>query len=109
MHAIPQEQTAQYGSAGAAKGKRPDREPGAGDDTAVKSKVAKPRGPPLEDPEILAYRVNAAARVSGLCRATLYNKIRSGELRSVMVAGRRLIPAPALRDFLLGSSENAAA
>jgi hypothetical protein len=49
---------------------------------------------------VLAYRLNDAAAISGLGRSSLYKLMNSGQLRSVLVAGRRLIPADALRDLL---------
>jgi hypothetical protein len=55
---------------------------------------------PLPPEVALAYRVNDAVRVSGLSRSTLYELIGTGELRSIVVAGRRLIPCGALRDLL---------
>jgi hypothetical protein len=45
---------------------------------------------------------NDAVRVAGLSRSSLYNLIGEGKLRSVLVAGRRLIPADALRDLVRG-------
>ena len=48
-------------------------------------------------PNRLAFRVNEAARVSGLSRSTLYKLMKpGGPLRSTRVGGRRLIPADAL-------------
>ena len=55
---------------------------------------------PLPPDTVLAYRVNDAAKVAGLSRSSLYVLIGEGKLRSVLVAGRRLIPADALRDLL---------
>jgi excisionase family DNA binding protein len=48
----------------------------------------------------LAYHLNEAARLSRLSRASLYKLLASGELKSIKVAGRRLIPADALRSLL---------
>jgi excisionase family DNA binding protein len=53
---------------------------------------------------VLAYRINDAAKVAGLSRSSLYVLINEGKLRSVLVAGRRLIPADALRDLLRGAA-----
>jgi excisionase family DNA binding protein len=53
---------------------------------------------------VLAYRVNDAAKVAGLSRSSLYSLMSKGKLRSVLVAGRRLIPADALRDLLRGAA-----
>ena len=63
-----------------------------------------PRGPPLPPEVVLAYRVNDAAKVAGLSRSSLYLLIGEGTLKSVLVAGRRLIPADALRDLLRGAA-----
>jgi len=52
----------------------------------------------------LAYRVNDASRVSGLGGSTIYKLIGEGKLCSVLVAGRRLIPADALRNLLRGAA-----
>jgi excisionase family DNA binding protein len=60
-------------------------------------------GVPLPPDTVLAYRVNDAAKVAGLSRSSLYVLIGEGKLRSVVVAGRRLIPADALRDLLRGA------
>jgi excisionase family DNA binding protein len=48
-------------------------------------------------PEKLAYRIDEAVKASGLGRTFLYERIASGELKSVKIGGRRLI----LKDDLL--------
>jgi hypothetical protein len=48
----------------------------------------------------LAYRVNDAAAVSGLCRSTLYNLMRAGKLDYVDVGHIRMIRANDLRKLL---------
>jgi excisionase family DNA binding protein len=53
-------------------------------------------------PPPLAYGIEDAVKASGLSRSTLYDLIGEGKLRSVKVAGRRLIPAEALRQLLQG-------
>jgi excisionase family DNA binding protein len=53
---------------------------------------------------VLAYRVNDAAKVAGLSRSTLYELMAANKLRSVMVGGRRLIPADALRALIQGAA-----
>lgn len=70
---------------------------------AGRSGDKKPRPPPLPPDIALAYRVNDAAKVAGLSRSTIYNLISDRKLRSVVVAGRRLIPADALRQLLQGA------
>jgi hypothetical protein len=66
--------------------------------------AARQRPVPLPADSVIAYRVLDAVAVSGLSRANLYRRLKSGELRSVFVAGRRLIPAAALREFLSGGA-----
>jgi hypothetical protein len=73
--------------------------------TEDRSLTDEDRAPRREDlplsPDIaLAYRVNDAIKVSGLSRTSIYKLIGEGKLRSVLVAGRRLIPADALRSLL---------
>jgi excisionase family DNA binding protein len=79
-----------------------------GDNTAPVADSAKrtanESSPPLPSGIALAYRVNDAAKVSGLSRSTIYNLIAEKKLRSTMVAGRRLIPADALRQLLQGAA-----
>lgn len=41
----------------------------------------------------LAYRVNDFCVVTGICRTSLYELIRDGKIKTVRVAGRRIIPA----------------
>jgi len=71
---------------------------GAVDDTTQAGKRHGASLPPAA--AALAYRVNDAAAISGLGRSSLYKLMNSGQLRSVLVAGRRLIPAEALRDLI---------
>ncbi len=49
-----------------------------------------------------AYRVQDFCKAFGLSRSTTYNLIAQGKLRSVLVAGRRLIPADAAEALLNG-------
>jgi excisionase family DNA binding protein len=60
---------------------------------------------PHKDPNIpvrekLAYSINEAIALSSLSRTTLYKLIARGELKTVMVAGRRLVPREALHLLL---------
>jgi excisionase family DNA binding protein len=59
-----------------------------------------PSSTPLPAAQRLAHRVNAAANIIGVKRSTIYNLINAGKLRSVKVAGTRLIPDDALRDLI---------
>lgn len=42
----------------------------------------------------------AAEQLGGVSRSTLYHLIRTGELHSVKIGSRRLIPAEAITDFV---------
>jgi excisionase family DNA binding protein len=56
---------------------------------------------PLTKPsDLKMLRINEAVEISTLCRATLYNHIRTGRLHTLKVGGRRLIPETALRKLL---------
>jgi hypothetical protein len=67
--------------------------------------TAKEKRAPLPPTSaVLMYRVNDAAAISGLGRSSLYKLMGSGQLRSVVVAGRRLIPAEALRELIQGAA-----
>lgn len=58
------------------------------------------------EPQRLAYQMNEAVRVSGLSRTTLYELMKRGELKTVLVAGRRLVPADNLKALLRGDAAN---
>jgi excisionase family DNA binding protein len=51
----------------------------------------------------LAYRIDEAVKASGLGRSFLYERMASGELKSIKVGGRRLIFHTDLMDFLMGT------
>lgn len=55
----------------------------------------------------ITFTMKRASEESGLSVRQLYTKIGAGELESVVVAGRRLIPARALENFLLGRRDTA--
>jgi excisionase family DNA binding protein len=65
---------------------------------------AKAPKPPLPLNVALSYRVNDAAAVLGLSRSSVYALIAEKKLASVILAGRRLIPAEALRALLNGEA-----
>lgn len=48
----------------------------------------------------LLYRPKEAAQVLGIGRATLYDLMRSGRIRSVKDGGMRFITADALTDYV---------
>ena len=57
-------------------------------------------------PEKLAYRIDEAVKATGLGRTFLYERIASGELKSIKVGGRRLILHIDLMTFLTRTSTN---
>jgi excisionase family DNA binding protein len=50
-----------------------------------------------------AYRINEAAAAYRLSRSTIYKLIAAGDLRSVKVGGRRLIPVEAIEALFAGN------
>jgi excisionase family DNA binding protein len=48
----------------------------------------------------LLYRPKEAAQALGIGRATLYDLIHAGKIRSVKDGGMRFITADALRDYI---------
>lgn len=59
-------------------------------------------------PVPLSVSVEEAARLLGLSRSNLFKLMESGELRSVKVGSRRLVPRWALEEFLVGHDVSAA-
>ena len=49
-----------------------------------------------------AYRIKDFCQAFGLSRSTVYNLMTAGKLHTVLVAGRRLIPADAAEALLRG-------
>lgn len=50
--------------------------------------------------EKLLYRPKEAAQVLGIGRATLYDLLHAGKIRSVKDGGKRFITHDALRDYV---------
>lgn len=56
---------------------------------------------PTHDIERDAYTVEQTRhRLGGVANQTIYNLINSGELRSITIGTRRLIPAEAITEFI---------
>lgn len=55
-----------------------------------------------------AVRVEQAARAIGLGRTTLYGLIASGQIRTLKVGGRRLVPLRAIDEFIERESRKCA-
>jgi len=56
----------------------------------------------IKPEEKRAYRVNEAVAAYRLSRSTLYKLISDGTLRTVKIAGRRLIPRDAIEALFEG-------
>lgn len=55
----------------------------------------------------LAYTVDEAAEASTLGRSSLKKLIATGQLRSTLIGGRRLIPVDALAELIAGGNHAA--
>jgi excisionase family DNA binding protein len=53
------------------------------------------------------YSVQEAMARTGLGRSNLFNKLAAGEIRSVKVGKRRLIPDTAIDEYIVGLEEAA--
>jgi excisionase family DNA binding protein len=60
-------------------------------------------GKAAPDSDSLAFSVEEAARLIGVSRATVYVLISTGELRTIKIRKRRLVPREALLDLLAAS------
>jgi excisionase family DNA binding protein len=58
----------------------------------------------IKPDEKRAYRVNEAVAAYRLSRSTLYKLIAEGTLRTVKIAGRRLIPRDAIEALFEGAA-----
>jgi hypothetical protein len=100
---VPVTQASPYalpiGDRGARVDDSTSRQEGQAANRACDRRSTAPPSPPPPD-IALAYRINDAVKLSGLSRSSIYKLIGEGKLRSVLVAGRRLIPADALRSLL---------
>jgi excisionase family DNA binding protein len=63
----------------------------------------------LAEPIARLHNVESAMARLGVGRSTIFELIASGELRSVKVRRRRLIPEQALRDFVARLDQQAGA
>lgn len=50
--------------------------------------------------EVLILKIEEAARVLGIGRTTAYAAVKSGDIPTVRIGGRRFIPKPALMRML---------
>jgi excisionase family DNA binding protein len=55
--------------------------------------------------ERLAYSPSEAAEALGVSKPTVYKLLHNGQLRSIMVGNRRLIPRTGIEAFLEGDRE----
>lgn len=69
-------------------------------------KHSSPPPDPSSIPARLAYPVTEACSLLGdISRKSIYDLMASGELRSVYIAGRRLIPAGAIEELIASRTE----
>lgn len=57
------------------------------------------RQPPSESTERLLHSIEEAAHLLGIGRSTTYALVRGGQLRSVRIGRRRLIPQEAVEEY----------
>lgn len=57
-----------------------------------------------QPPNPRAYRVRDFCQAFGVSRSTVYNLMADGRLKTVLIAGRRLIPADAAEALLRGET-----
>lgn len=57
-------------------------------------------------PPVFTFRINDACRVLGLGRSTIYKLINEGQLKSITIAGRTLIPRQAIEDLIAKADGN---
>ena len=62
---------------------------------------------PGDQPARAAFSIAETAQMLGLCEASIYRAMRRGDIASVLVGGRRIIPASTI-DGLLKPQPNAA-
>ena len=56
--------------------------------------------PEASPAEVTAYSVAQAAKLLSIGRSSLYRELQAGNIPSIKLRKRRLIPATALRDWL---------
>jgi len=59
---------------------------------------------PRSQQEKLAFNINEVCAATGVGRTSVYEAIKNGALKSVMVGGRRLVRREALENWLDGQS-----
>jgi excisionase family DNA binding protein len=64
---------------------------------------------PKDSPKPLAYQVNPFCEMLGIGRTTFYNLVKAGQLRTVMIGGRRVVPASEADRLLSTNVEQVAA
>lgn len=55
-------------------------------------------------PSKLGYSIKEAAHATSISRSTLYALVAAGQIRSVSVGGRKIIPASALHALIEGEA-----
>lgn len=55
--------------------------------------------------QTVSYRINDFGKVIGISRTSIYAMIKRGELQTIKIAGRTLIPASEVQRLLSGESQ----
>ena len=61
----------------------------------------------ISDPPLLAYRVKAFCASVGLGRTKFYELVRDGKIKTVVIGGRRLVPADEARRLVREGCDDA--
>ena len=61
----------------------------------------------VPDPPFLAYRVKAFCACLGLGRTKFYELVRDGKIKTVVIGGRRLVPADEARHLVREGCDDA--
>jgi excisionase family DNA binding protein len=61
----------------------------------------------VPDPPFLAYRVKAFCACLGLGRTKFYELVRDGKIKTVVIGGRRLVPADEARRLVREGCDDA--
>lgn len=60
--------------------------------------------PNTDRPAKLGYSIKEAAHATSISRSTLYALVAAGQIRSVNIGGRKVIPASALHALIEGEA-----
>jgi excisionase family DNA binding protein len=64
------------------------------------SRAERPAGSGKRMADPLAVSILEAARLTSLCRSTIYVLLAEGKLRSIKVGGRHLVDYPSIKELM---------